>query len=118
MAAPLREEKIDIQEKNDCTSTLERVESEDDYMQFRGIIDKKYIDKDGKILLRFRNDKRQYTFEAFPAAFGGESSSGDEYGMYFDTSFCEAGSYDVEVISEKEGRYYTSGNQVEITIEE
>lgn len=118
MAAPLREEKIDIREKNDCTSTLERVESEDDYMQFRGIIDKKYIDKDGKILLRFRNDKRQYTFEAFPAAFGGESSSGYEYGMYFDTSFCEAGSYDVEVISEKEGRYYTSGNQVEITIEE
>lgn len=87
-------------------------------MPFCGIVDKKYIDKDGKILIRFWNDKRQYFFEAFPATFEGENSSGYEYGMYLDTSFCEAGSYDVEVISEKEGKYYTSGSKVEITLEE
>lgn len=118
MAAPIRKEKIDVQETNDCTSTLECVENEDGYMPFCGIVDKKYIDKDGKILIRFWNDKRQYFFEAFPATFEGENSSGYEYGMYLDTSFCEAGSYDVEVISEKEGKYYTSGSKVEITLEE
>lgn len=118
MAAPIRDEVSDVEVVSDCRSSIEMFESEEEYIPLGGEIDKNYISDDGKIFVHLSNDERQYTFEAFPASFLGGNKDGYGYGMYLDTSVCEAGTYEIEVITEKDNKFYTSGSQLELELEE
>ena len=49
-----------------------------------------------------------------------ESSKNDGYdfGMYLDTAICDAGTYDIDVITQKGSEYYSSGVKTELEFEE
>ena len=94
------------------------VDSEDEYLLFKGAVDKNYLSDNGNIYVRMYNDKNSYTFEAFPASYENEKADGYHFGLYIDTAEIASGSYDVEVISQKGNEYYTSGCGVEVELEE
>ena len=118
MAAPLRTENLSVQTTDKCKSVIEMVDSENQYLPFKGAVDKNYLSDDGNIYVRMYNDKNSYTFEAFPASYENEKADGYHFGLYIDTAEIASGSYDVEVISQKGNEYYTSGSGVEVELEE
>lgn len=118
MAAPLRTENLSVQTTDKCKSVIEMVDSEDEYLLFKGAVDKNYLSDNGNIYVRMYNDKNSYTFEAFPASYENEKADGYHFGLYIDTAEIASGSYDVEVISQKGNEYYTSGCGVEVELEE
>lgn len=117
MAAPLRNEKIVAEQVDGCSSSIEMIDSEEAYIPFKGIVDKRYISDDGKIYVRWYNEENQYIFEAFPASFEGEKRDGYHFGLYIDTALCSAGTYDMEVISQKDNKYYSSGSLMQLELE-
>ena len=86
-------------------------------ISFKGIVDKRYISDDGKIYVRWYNEENQYIFEAFPASFEGEKRDGYHFGLYIDTALCSAGPYDMDVISRKDNKYYSSGSLMQLELE-
>ena len=61
----------------------------------------------------------EYTYEAFPAPIDVTSKNeGYDYGMYLDTSQVEAGTYDIDVITQKDNQYYSSGVVSSLELEE
>lgn len=117
MAAALRNEKIIAEQTDDGSSSIEMVDSENAYIHLKGTVDERYISDDGKIYIRLYNKENQYTFEAFPASFEGEEKDGYHFGLYIDTALCSMGTYDIEVISQKNNRYYTSGSLMQLELE-
>ena len=45
-------------------------------------------------------------------------NEGYDYGMYLDTSQVEAGTYDIDVITQKDNKYYSSGVKTSLELEE
>jgi hypothetical protein len=103
---------------DDCNSSIEMIDSEDEKIPFKGTVDKRYISDDGRIYVRLSDKEKQYTFEAFPATFDGEGKDGYHFGLYIDSSLCNEGSYNVEVVTQKDNQYYTSGSLMELELEE
>lgn len=57
MAAPLRTENLSVQTTDKCKSVIEMVDSENQYLPFKGAVDKNYLSDDGNIYVRMYNDK-------------------------------------------------------------
>lgn len=117
MSAPLRQGNFNTEEVNSSTSA--NVGDDDQYVPISGKVDKKYIDDNSKIYVRLKSDENQYVFEAFPAPIDVTSkNTGYDYGMYLDTAEVEAGAYDIEVITSKDGTFYSSGVKASLELEE
>lgn len=91
----------------------------EDYLPISGQVDQKYIDDNGKILIRLKSNDKQYVFEAFPAPINSKiKNKGYNYGMYLDTSLIDGGTYDIDVITTKNNQYYSSGVKTQLELEE
>ena len=92
---------------------------DEEYVPISGKVDSKYIDDDSKIYVRLKSEDNEYTYEAFPAPIDVTSKNeGYDYGMYLDTSQVEAGTYDIDVITQKDNKYYSSGVKTSLELEE
>lgn len=117
MAAPLRAGNLNTMEVN--SNTTAEIGDDEEYVPISGKVDSKYIDDDSKIYVRLKSEDNEYTYEAFPAPIDVTSKNeGYDYGMYLDTSQVEAGTYDIDVITRKDNKYYSSGVKTSLELEE
>ena len=100
MAAPTRILNGEVVEKENSGTV--NIGDMEDYLPISGQVDEKYIDDNGKILIRLKSNNKQYVFEAFPAPINSKiKNKGYNYGMYLDTSLIDGGTYDIDVITTK-----------------
>jgi len=117
MAAPLRAGNLNTMEVN--SNTTAEIGDDEEYVPISGKVDSKYIDDDSKIYVRLKSEDNEYIYEAFPAPIDVTSKNeGYDYGMYLDTSQVEAGTYDIDVITQKDNKYYSSGVKTSLELEE
>lgn len=117
MAAPLRAGNLNTMEVN--SNTTAEIGDDEEYVPISGKVDSKYIDDDSKIYVRLKSEDNEYTYEAFPVPIDVTSKNeGYDYGMYLDTSQVEAGTYDIDVITQKDNQYYSSGVVSSLELEE
>ena len=107
MPAPLRafSEEAQSYTSETVTSTVSEV---DGYYKIQGLADEKYVDIDSPIYLRFTSDDGCFVVEAAPAD---ELTTGtpSDYGFtaYIGKQAFPAGDYQVELITEQDGSYYS-----------
>ena len=117
MVAPTRILNGEVVEKENSGTV--NIGDMEDYLPISGQVDQKYIDDNGKILIRLKSKNKQYVFEAFPAPINSKiKNKGYNYGMYLDTSLIDGGTYDIDVITTKNNQYYSSGVKTQLELEE
>ena len=117
MEAPQRLISSPVKETEDNKTTLEIGEM-DEYLPISGKIDKNYISDDGKILVRFKNESSSYIFEAFPApVYKVDNNNGYCYGLYLNIDKIKSAVYDIDVITQKNDKLYSSGIKTNIKIQ-
>lgn len=107
MPAPLRafSEEVQSYTSEAVTSTVSEV---DGYYKIQGLADEKYVDTDSPLYLRFTGDGGSFVVEAAPAD---ELTTGipSDYGFtaYIGKQAFPAGTYQMELITEQDGSYYS-----------
>ena len=79
------------------------------YYKFQGMLDAAYVEDTSPVYLRFCGEQDTYVVEAFPADEITEGTPSDYgYTAYIGKQAFTPGTYQVEVISHKDGRYYAT----------
>lgn len=104
----------DVQETGKTAATMEmrEVTGTDDVLRISGETDKRWTDDDSEIYISMYGKKNLLMFEAFPSVYDPMDEKADRaysYGAYIDTSSLPRDRYQIEVITKKDGSYYTTG---------
>lgn len=86
-------------------------EEYDGYIKVSGMVDARYTDDNSNIYIRLNNKEELFTFEAFPVYEKDITSVTTDYGyvLYIDPGKLDAGDYQIEIITSKDGKLMTSG---------
>ena len=104
----------DVQETGKTAATMEmrEVTGMDGVLRISGETDKRWTDDDSEIYISMYGKKNLLMFEAFPSVYDPMDEKADRaysYGAYIDTSSLPRDRYQIEVITKKDGSYYTTG---------
>lgn len=104
----------DVQETGKTAATMEmrEVTGTDGVLRISGETDKRWTDDDSEIYISMYGKKNLLMFEAFPSVYDPMDEKADRaysYGAYIDTSSLPRDRYQIEVITKKDGSYYTTG---------
>lgn len=104
----------DVQETGKTATTMEmrEVTGTDGVLRISGETDKRWTDDDSEIYISMYGKKNLLMFEAFPSVYDPMDEKADRaysYGAYIDTSSLPRDRYQIEVITKKDGSYYTTG---------
>lgn len=104
----------DVQKTGKTAATMEmrEVTGTDDVLRISGETDKRWTDDDSEIYISMYGKKNLLMFEAFPSVYDPMDEKADRaysYGAYIDTSSLPRDRYQIEVITKKDGSYYTTG---------
>ena len=79
------------------------------YYKFQGMLDAAYVEDTSPVYLRFCGEQGTYVVEAFPADEMTDGTPSDYgYTAYIGKQAFPSGTYQVEAISCKDGRYYAT----------
>ncbi len=108
MPAPLRAFSEVTESCESDKTTYERTEFEE-YSKYSGIADEAYIDDESPVYIRFSGEEAGYVVEAMPCDESSVSGTPSDYGYvaYIGMNAFPAGTYRVELITQKEGKYYS-----------
>lgn len=118
MEAPLRD--IDTKAIYEDNNTTLYMDDGDSSLIVYGNVDEKYIGDDGNVYVHFYSGDNSYVFEAFPTAYSGTENvkkSDFCYAMNLNYNILKVGDYSIEVITEKNGEKFTSGNLSSLEIQ-
>lgn len=102
----------DVEETGQSTATMETEEVTGGVLRISGETDKQWTDDDSEIYISMYGKKNLLMFEAFPSVYDPMDDQVDRaysYGAYIDTSALPRDHYQIEVITKKDGSYYTTG---------
>lgn len=104
----------DVQETEKTAATMEmqKVTGTDGVLRISGETDKRWTDDDSEVYISMYGKKNLLMFEAFPSVYDPMDEKADRaysYGAYIDTSSLPRDRYQIEVITKKDGSYYTTG---------
>lgn len=102
----------DVEETGQSTATMETEEVADGVLRISGETDKRWTDDDSEVYISMYGKKNLLMFEAFPSVYDPMDEKADRaysYGAYIDTSSLPRDRYQIEVITKKDGNYYTTG---------
>jgi hypothetical protein len=94
------EKEPEIAYVNDMNIELEEDEL---YIKGMGKVDSNLIDSDGSIYVRLKSDAREYVYEATPM-------KEYEFGLYIPIASITEGLYNIDIITELDGGYVSSGD--------
>lgn len=109
--APLRSFDDDVDEADHTTATI-NMEDQDGCHLIYGEADETLMDEDSDIYICFNGEKSCVMFEAFPAVADPtdeKASRSYSYGAYIDDSVLEKESYQIDIITKKGKKYYSTG---------
>ena len=104
----------DVEEitQTEATMETEEVPGTDGVLRISGETDKQWTDDDSEIYISMYGKKNLLMYEAFPSVCDPMDDKADRaysYGAYIDTSSMPADHYQIEIITKKDGSYYTTG---------
>ncbi len=102
----------DVEETGQTTATMETEEVTEGVLRISGETDKRWTDDDSEVYISMYGKKNLLMFEAFPSVYDPMDEKADRaysYGAYIDTSALPRDHYQIEVITKKDGSYYTTG---------
>lgn len=104
----------DVKGISQTTATMEteEVTGTDGVLRISGETDKRWTDDDSEVYISMYGKKNLLMFEAFPSVYDPMDEKADRaysYGAYIDTSALPRDHYQIEVITKKDGSYYTTG---------
>ena len=102
----------DVEETGQTTATMETEEVTEGVLRISGETDKRWTDDDSEIYISMYGKKNLLMFEAFPSVYDPMDDKADRaysYGAYIDTSSLPRDRYQIEIITKKDGSYYTTG---------
>ena len=111
MDAPLREDVTEAPQPVDMNAEL-AVENLNGELVVHGSVDPEFTSDDSPIYIRITDSKYISDYEAFPVGYGKADDKADKnymYGMYIKPENLEKGECTFEIITEKDGTWYTSG---------
>ena len=95
-----------------ATMEVEKVPGTDEVLRIFGETDERWTDDDSEIYISMYGKKNLLMYEAFPAVYDPMDEKADRaysYGAYINTSSMPSDHYQIEVITKKNGSYYTTG---------
>ena len=104
----------DVKGISQTTATMEteEVTGTDGVLRISGETDERWTDDDSEVYISMYGKKNLLMFEAFPSVYDpmdGKADRAYSYGAYIDTSALPRDHYQIEVITKKDGSYYTTG---------
>lgn len=110
--APYREFDGEVEVAEKTTASMYDEDLGDCYLIY-GELDPALMDNDSDIYICFNGEETCYMFEAFPAVCEYFPEDGVDrsacYGLYVEKSALDDEEYEVEIITDKAGMYYSSG---------
>lgn len=108
MPAPLRAFS-EVTESYESDKTIYEKTEFEEYYKYSGMTDAAYTDDTSPIYIRFSGNVTDYVVEAMPCDESSISGTPSDYGYvaYVGMNAFPAGTYRVELITQKEGKYYS-----------
>ncbi len=109
--APMRSFDNDVEEAENTTATME-IEDQDGCHFICGELDSGLMDEDSDVYICFNGEDSCLMYEAFPVApdpMDEEASRAYSYGAYIDDGTLKKGRYQIDIITKRGKKYYSTG---------